>query len=73
MTEYKGRVETYSREVLRKESQIKELQGRIETGDGCEYCPSCPSPLSPSLWPSSAYLHLPSSLPCLPAVTSILT
>merc|ERR1719319_834179 len=34
MTEYKGRVETYSREVLRKESQIKELQGRIDTGDG---------------------------------------
>lgn len=37
MMEYKGRVESYSREVLRKESQIKELQGRIETGDGCEY------------------------------------
>merc|ERR1719228_2111492 len=33
MNEYKGRVESYSREVLRKESQIKELQGRIETGD----------------------------------------
>ena len=37
MVEYKGRVESYSREVLRKESQIKELQGRIDTGDGCEY------------------------------------
>ena len=37
MIEYKGRVESYSREMLRKESQIKELQGRIETGDGCEY------------------------------------
>jgi len=35
MIEYKGRVESYSREMLRKESQIKELQGRIETGDGC--------------------------------------
>eukprot|EP00092_Neocalanus_flemingeri_P050602 GFUD01058565.1.p1 GENE.GFUD01058565.1~~GFUD01058565.1.p1 ORF type:complete len:1896 (+),score=372.41 GFUD01058565.1:511-6198(+) len=34
MIEYKGRVESYSREMLRKESQIKELQGRIETGDG---------------------------------------
>ena len=34
MNEYKGRVESYSRECLRKESQIKELQGRIETGDG---------------------------------------
>ena len=37
MIEYKGRVESYSREMLRKESQIKELQGRIETGDGCKY------------------------------------
>jgi len=35
MVDYKGRVESYSREVLRKESQIKELQGRIDTGDGC--------------------------------------
>merc|ERR1719282_1204076 len=34
MVDYKGRVESYSREVLRKESQIKELQGRIDTGDG---------------------------------------
>ena len=37
MVEYKGRVNAYSQEVLRKESQIKELQGRIDTGDGCEY------------------------------------
>ena len=37
MLEYKGRVNAYSQEVLRKESQIKELQGRIDTGDGCEY------------------------------------
>ena len=37
MIDYKGRVETYSREMLRKESQIKELQSRMETGDGCEY------------------------------------
>jgi len=35
MVDYKGRVESYSREVMRKESQIKELQGRIDTGDGC--------------------------------------
>ena len=34
MNEYKGRVESYSREMLRKESQIKELQTRMETGDG---------------------------------------
>jgi len=34
MIDYKGRVESYSREMLRKESQIKELQTRMETGDG---------------------------------------
>ena len=37
MIDYKGRVESYSREMLRKESQIKELQTRMEAGDGCEY------------------------------------
>ena len=37
MVEYKGRVESYSREMLRKESQIKDLQTRMETGDGCKY------------------------------------
>ena len=37
MIDYKGRVESYSREMLRKESQIKELQTRVETGDGCKY------------------------------------
>ena len=36
MIDYKGRVETYSREMLRKESQIKELQSRMEAGDGCD-------------------------------------
>ena len=36
MNEYKGRMESYSREVLRKEAQIKDLQGRIESGDGCK-------------------------------------
>ena len=37
MIDYKGRVESYSRDLLRKESQIKELQSRMDTGDGCEY------------------------------------
>ena len=36
MRDYKTRVESYSREMLRKDSQIKELQGRIES-DGCKY------------------------------------
>ena len=66
MVEYKGRVESYSREVLRKESQIKELQGRIDTGDGCEYFPFFPQislflPIfSPLFWQ-----NLQRSLPCL--------
>ncbi len=37
MKEFKSRVDSYSREMLRKDSQIKELQGRIEVGDGCKY------------------------------------
>ena len=71
MVEYKGRVESYSREVLRKESQIKELQGRIDTGDGCEYFPfktfSSNFSLSPDLL--ATLLAKPPtfqrSLPCL--------
>ena len=47
MREYKSRVESYSREMLRKESQIKELQGRIESGDGCKYFLVCFFGLSP--------------------------
>ena len=37
MKEFKSRVDSYSREMMRKDSQIKELQGRIEVGDGCKY------------------------------------
>ena len=37
MKDYKSRVESYSREMLRKDSQIKDLQGRIDGGDGCKY------------------------------------
>lgn len=32
--EYKSRVDSFSREMLRKESQIKELQTRVENGEG---------------------------------------
>ena len=71
MVEYKGRVNAYSQEVLRKESQIKELQGRIDTGDGCEYYCSfsklillislfLPTLFLPLFWP-----HFHRSLPCL--------
>ena len=69
MVEYKGRVNAYSQEVLRKESQIKELQGRIDTGDGCEYRGSSKLIILISLflflplfWP-----HFHRSLPCLRA------
>merc|ERR1719367_2233929 len=32
--DYKSRIEAYSREMLRKEAQIKDLQSRVENGDG---------------------------------------
>ena len=35
--EFKSRVDAYSREMLRKESQIKDLQARLENGDGSKY------------------------------------
>jgi hypothetical protein len=60
MSEYKGRVESYSREVLRKESQITELQGRIDTGDGCEsilLLLPLPRSFSPCLTFSAAPFH----------------
>ena len=31
--EFKSRVESYAREMLRKEQQIKELQARLENGE----------------------------------------
>ena len=56
MKEYKSRVESYSREMLRKESQIKELQGRIEIGDGCKYHPPQPPPLHPIVAPTGTFV-----------------
>ena len=35
--DYKSRIEAYSREMLRKEAQIKDLQSRAENGDGSKY------------------------------------
>lgn len=32
--EYKSRVESYSREMLRKEGQVRDLQQRLENGEG---------------------------------------
>ena len=35
--EYKSRVESYSREMLRKEAQIRDMQQRLENGDGSKF------------------------------------
>ena len=35
--EYKSRVESYSREMLRKEAQVRDLQQRLENGDGSKF------------------------------------
>ena len=35
--DYKSRIEAYSREMLRKEAQIKDLQSRVENGDGSKF------------------------------------
>lgn len=32
--------EELARELVRKDSQMKEMQQRLESGDGCEYCRS---------------------------------
>ena len=32
--EYKSRVESYSREMLRKEAQIRDMTQRLENGEG---------------------------------------
>lgn len=35
--DYKSRIEAYSREMLRKEAQLKDLQSRVDNGDGSKY------------------------------------
>ena len=35
--EYKSRVESYSREMLRKEAQVRDLQQRLENGEGSKF------------------------------------
>ena len=35
--EFKARVDSYSREMLRKEAQIRDLQTRLDQGEGSEY------------------------------------
>jgi len=37
VSEFKTRIDSYSREMLRKEATIRDLQGRLENGDGSEY------------------------------------
>ena len=38
--EFKARVDSYSREMLRKEAQIRDLQTRLDQGEGSEYFPA---------------------------------
>ena len=37
VSDYKTRVDAYSREILRKEATIRDLQARLENGEGSEY------------------------------------
>lgn len=37
MRDFKQRLDTMSHELKRKDMQVKELQARLETGDGCKY------------------------------------
>lgn len=37
LRDFKQRLDTMSHELKRKDMQIKELQGRLDTGDGCKY------------------------------------
>ena len=39
--EYKSRVESYSREMLRKEAQIRDMTQRLENGDGSKFILFC--------------------------------
>ena len=53
--EYKSRVESYSREMLRKEAQIRDMTQRLENGDGSKFILFCiskgvPPKLSTSNW-----------------------
>lgn len=37
MRDFRQRFDTLTHEIKRKEMQIKELQARLDTGDGCKY------------------------------------
>lgn len=37
LRDFKQRLDTMSHELKRKDMQVKELQARLETGDGCKY------------------------------------
>lgn len=40
MRDFRARYENLSHELKRKDMQIKELQGRIDSGDGCKFVPN---------------------------------
>lgn len=37
LRDFRQRFDTLTHEIKRKEMQIKELQARLDTGDGCKY------------------------------------
>lgn len=37
LRDFRQRFDTLTHEIKRKEMQIKELQARVDTGDGCKY------------------------------------
>lgn len=37
LRDFKQRLDTMSHELKRKDMQVKELQARLDTGDGCKY------------------------------------
>ena len=48
--EFKTRVDSYSREMLRKEAQIRDLQTRLDQGEGSEYCSTHTKLERPKCW-----------------------
>ncbi len=50
VSDFKSRVDSYSREILRKEAQIRDLQARLENGEGSK-CSVHLFPLDSSILP----------------------
>ena len=62
--EYKSRVESYSREMLRKEAQIRDMTQRLENGDGSKFILFCISQGVPPKLTTSNWLQIIRSMVC---------